>query len=215
MGFTIWNPAPVLCAERGQIFNSPFYNERIIMATINTPAASKVSAEAHTVYLYVSACTARLIDAFDKLAATIGTTRGTLLWHAIEHTLAHPPSEPKVTATLRTSSRVGSSPGLWLIRKTDDKGKVVGIELREVLAQSAASGQNFYRYRKGDMKGRDRLLDACRLTADKEAKAFSLPDFEFKPLEGKELEAALTPHLAPPAGTGATNAPALPKGKGK
>ena len=186
------------------------------MATTNTPAAaSKVSTEAHTVYLYVSACKARLIDEFDKLAKTIGTTRGTLLWHAIEHTLAHPPKEPKVTATIRTGAKVGHSPGFWLIRKTDDKGKVVGIELREVLAQSAASGQNFYRYKKGDKKGRDRLLDACRLTADKEAKAFSLKDFETKLLDGKELEAALTPHSAPPATTSATNAPSQPKGKGK
>jgi hypothetical protein len=189
---------------------------RIIMATTNTPAAaSKVSAEAQTVYLYVSACKARLIDEFDKLAATIGTTRGTLLWHAIEHTLAHPPKEPKVTATVRT--RAGSAPGFWLIRKTNDKGKVVGIELREVLVRSAAKGQTFCRYKKGDKKDRDRCLDACRLTADEEAKAFSLPDFEFKPLEGKELEAALTPHPAPPAdaGAGETNAPAQPKGKGK
>ena len=186
------------------------------MATINTPVtASKASAEAHTVYLYVSACKARLIDEFDKLAATIGTTRGTLLWHAIEHTLAHPPKEPNVTATVRTGSRVGASPGFWIIRKTDDKGKVVGIELREVLVRSAASGQNFYRYKKGDKKGRDRLLGACRLTAAEEAKAFSLKDFETKLLNGKELEAALTTHPAPPAGTGVTNAPAQPKGKGK
>jgi hypothetical protein len=93
---------------------------------------------------------------------TIGTTRGTLLWHAIEHTLAHPPKEPKVTATVRTGARVGSAPGFWLIRKTDDKGKVVGIELREVLVRCAASGQDFRRYKKGDKKSRDRLLDACR-----------------------------------------------------
>ena len=145
----------------------------------------------------------------------IGTTRGTLLWHAIEHTLAHPPKEPKVTATVRAGARVGSAPGFWLIRKTDDKGKVVGIELREVLAQSAANGQNFYRYRKGDKKGRDRLLDACRLTADKEAKAFSLKDFETKLLDGKELEAALTPHPAPSVIAGVTNALAQPKDKGK
>ena len=212
MGFTIWNPAPVPCAERGRIFNSPFFNERI-MATTNTPAmASKASTEAHTIHLFVSASKAHLIGEFDKLATTIGTTRGILLWHAIEHTLAHPPKEPKVTGTVRTG---GSSPGFWLIRRTDDKGKVVGIELREVLVRSAANGQNFYRYKKGDKKGRDRLLDACRLTAAEETKAFSLKDFEFKPLEGKELEAALTPHSAPPAVAGATNAPAQPKGKGK
>ena len=183
------------------------------MATINTPAtASKALTEAHTVYLYVSACKAHLIDEFDKLAETIGTNRGTLLWHAIEHTLAHPPREPKVTATARTG---GSSPGLWLIRKTDDKGKVVGIELREVLTRSAASGQNYYRYKKGDKKSRDRLLEACRLTAAEEAKAFSLKDFETNLLDGKELEAALTPHQAPPADTDAINPPAQPKGKGK
>jgi len=126
--------------------------------------------------------------------------------------LAHPPKEPKVTATARTG---GSSPGLWLIRKTDDKSKVVGIELREVLTRSAASGQNYYRYTKGDRKGRDRLLEACRLTADKEAKAFSLKDFETKLLDGKELEAALTPHPAPPAGACVTNASTQPKDKGK
>ena len=183
------------------------------MATTNTPAAaSKALTEAHTVYLYVSACKAHLIDEFDKLAATIGTNRGTLLWHAIEHTLAHPPKEPKVTGTVRTS---GSSPGFWLIRKTNEKGKVVGIELHEVLVRSAANGQAFCRYKKGDKKDRDRCLNDCRLTADKEAKAFSLPDFEFKPLEGKELETALTPHPAPPTDAGTTNVPAQPKGKGK
>ena len=178
------------------------------MATTNAHAmASKTSTEAQTLYLHVSACKAHLIGEFDKLAATIGTTRGTLLWHAIEHTLAHPPKEPKVTATTRTGARVGSSPGFWLIRKTDDKGKVVGIELREVLVRSAASGQDFYRYKKGDKKGRKRLLDACRLTADKEAKAFSLKDFETHLLDGKESEVASTPHSVPSAGAGATMHP--------
>ena len=183
------------------------------MATTHTPAAaSKAVTQAHTVHLFVSASKAHLISAFDKLAATIGTTRGILLWHAIEHTLAHPPKEPKVTGTVRTG---GSSPGFWLIRETDDKGKVVGIELREVLVRSAANGQHFRRYRKGDKKGRDRLLEACRLTAAEEAKAFSLKDFEVKLLDGKELEAALASHPAPPANAGVTQAPAKPKDKGK
>ena len=183
------------------------------MATTNTPAtAFKTSTEAHTVHLFVSASKAHLIGEFDKLAATIGTTRGILLWHAIEHTLAHPPREPKVTGTVRTG---GSSPGFWLVRKTDDKGKVVGIELREVLARSAANGQTFRRYKKGDKKGRDRLLEACRLTAAEEAKAFSLRDFETNLLDGKELDAALAPRPAPPTDAGVTNAPAKPKDKGK
>jgi hypothetical protein len=59
------------------------------------------------------------------------------------------------------------------------------------------------------------LLETCRLTAAEEAKAFSLPDFEFKPLEGKELAAALAVHPAPPADIVATNPPTQPKGKGK
>jgi len=48
------------------------------MAT-NTPAITKAASKGCTVHLFVSASKAHLIGEFDKLATTIGATRGILL----------------------------------------------------------------------------------------------------------------------------------------
>ena len=149
--------------------------------------------------IYVSASKQPLVDEFDKIAIKLGVNRATLLWHYIEACVATGgPKAVKVTGTVRSGIGVGSSPGFWLIRKTDASGKVIGINVTEVVIRTAANGHTFYRYRKGDSKGRTRMLNSVKLAADTEAKAFGLGKFSVSELSGADLEAALTPATETP-----------------
>ena len=54
-------------------------------------------------------------------------------------------------------------PGFLLIHKTDATGQVTGIEIREVIIRK---NRNFYRYKKDDVKSRNRAMKKAKSVAD-------------------------------------------------
>ena len=157
--------------------------------TATTPAASS---KGRAMTLFVSASRQRLISQFDEIATKLGGTRTQLIWHYIENAIATGgPKEIKVTDTVRSGA--GSSPGFWMTCELAADGSLKGVCVKEVKARSAATGDSFFRYKKGDKKGRDRTLLNVKRTADFEAKKAKISKVSVVELSGADLQEAMAP----------------------
>ena len=84
-------------------------------------------------------------------------------------------------------------PGFLLIHKTDATGRVIGIEIREVIIRK---NRNFYRYKKGDAESRSRARDKAKAAADN-IHLEGLEPFTLIELPNRDVEA-----FSPPPTTG-------------
>ena len=158
---------------------------------MTTPAIS-VPDKRHNVTLYVAAGRQPLIDKFDDIATKLDGTRTQLLWHLIENAVTTGgPKEIKVSGTVR--SGVGSAPGFWMTYELAEDGSLKGVSVEEVKARSVATGDSFFRYKRGDKKGRDRMLLNVKRAADFEAKKAKITKISVTELTGADLQETLTP----------------------
>ena len=169
-----------------------------ISVTESTLAASS---KGRAMTLFVSAGRQRIIEKFDAIATKLGGTRTQLIWHYIENAIATGgPKEIKVTDTVR--SGVGSSPGFWMTYELAADGSLKGVSVKEVKARSVTTGDSFFRYKKGDKKGRDRTLLKVKQAADFEAKKAKINKVSVTELSGADLQEVLA---SPPTSKIATD----------
>ena len=137
-----------------------------------------------------------IITALDKLADSLGASRGHLIWHAIEHIVAHPPKEIKITKTVKSGVGVGSAPGFWVIYDLNDDYSLKATRIQEVKISSdhvKKGADMFYRYKKGDAKGRKRSLEAAKIAADHTSRMAKKRSILVIELIGADLQDVLTP----------------------
>ena len=154
--------------------------------TPDTPAVKTKKNNAIT--LFVPNSRLPIVNRLDEIASGLRTSRNTLIWHLIEACCQEGgPNEIRVTG-------IGSGPGFWIIHKTDDSGKLVAVEVREVVARSQIEGFTFYRYKKGDSKVRERAMRAAKNAADTQAKLVGLAKsgITITELSGADLQAVLS-----------------------
>lgn len=97
------------------------------------------------------------LNAFKELADSLGVSVANLAFHAFKATIANPPKASEVEGTQRSSK--GSANGFWVISSQE------GIEVKEVANRSDASGRQFFRYKDGDEKQRNRALNQAKRAA--------------------------------------------------
>ena len=92
--------------------------------------------------------------------------------------------------------------GFLLIHKTDAAGKVIGIEIREVVIRK---DRTFFRYKKGDAKSRNRAKNKAKTAADDETITSGLKQFSLFELPGRNVKDVLPiieQSLSPPSTMG-------------
>ena len=157
-----------------------------------TAIPSAASSKGRAMTLFVSACRQKIISQFDAIATKLGGTRTQLIWHYIEHCVTDGgPKEIKVADTVR--SGVGSSPGFWMTYELADDGSLKGVSVKEVKARATAKGDTFFRYKKGDKTGRDRMLLRVKRAADFEAKKAKISKVSVVELTSNDLQEVMTP----------------------
>jgi len=160
--------------------------KKIVMAKTNTIAgknsndaqndtndAPKKKSSYETMILGVSASRKPTRNKLDDLAASLGCKASDLVWSAIKEMLTKPPK----VAPEGSSGAVGTAPGFWVVPTTNKQGKATGIRVWEVEKRSEKIGKDgriFFRFKKGDVKGRDRAQRSAIRAAANDAKLLGL-----------------------------------------
>lgn len=152
---------------------------------MNSHVTTSETSKEHVITICIPTAKQSLINKFDEIATKSGVDRATLLWRCIEDAIF----DWQTAETIITNAHVG----FWLSHAPDAAGKATAISVTEVLDRSEGNGRTFYRYKKGDAKSRQRAMSAAKQDGDYYAKAFGFGNFNYKELEGAELEEALNP----------------------
>ena len=104
----------------------------------------------------------------EDLSDTLGCKASDLVWHAIIEMLKNPPK----VAPEGASGAVGTAPGFWVVPITNKQGKATGIKVYEVAKRSdiGTEGRIFFRFKKDDVKARDRAQRSAIRAAANDAK---------------------------------------------